>query len=883
MDRIPFSLLMEIWGKTYDYREPLPLICHLLETAAVCHQLQRIFNLPTELPPEWIDYLVALHDIGKADAQFQCKDENQKKLLCKHSLYTADEPHGFRHWARSGEWIRKHLEKTKCWGQNAADVAAATLCGHHGEFNFEIGDDPDSEQIQPDRWQLWETIRERLAAELWDVFTPPPYYPKRFEDASRTGLLLSGLIVFSDWIASNETLFRHPGLPYNDNFQEYFQAACSVADRVVDSLNLASSCPVPQNENPQFNDLWPDLGDIRPLQKTVETLIDDKMPVGLVIIEAPTGEGKSEAALLLSEHWKRNGCVRGLYFALPTEATSNQMHTRVREFIKRIHPEESVRLVHGRAWLLDKTNPVETAEKSSRQEDTDPVERIDWFRPSKRALLATNGVGTIDQALMAALNVKFGFLRLFGLASKVLIVDEVHAYDAYMSTILKRLLEWCRALGIPVILLSATLAEKQKRELLETYLGCELEPSFTDHYPLITVASNEQPLRQISFEADSRRRRSVNLMYYEGRLDDSEFIADLALQETAQGGCAVALMNTVRGAQEVFVKLKERAPAGVELYLYHARFRAWRRAEIEDKVKSLFGKGESDGYHRPARSILVATQVVEQSLDVDFDVIISQLAPIDFILQRAGRLHRHERGKRPTGIKPRFHLLTPPASLSDLRELGATGIVYQPALLLRTITALRGREKLNLPEEYRELVEGVYGKDAVCEGFPLKIIEEADKKLEDKKADDENGGRLHLIAPPLSGKFSLAYTNLPVEETEDGERNRYFYAQTRVGDDSVTVIMLDDDRLLEAAMRETPPDIETQKSIFLNKVNLPVRWFKGAYERSPAILNGAKWLRKSKILPLSQGCWRTQYKNSIIHIEDNLELGVKLIMEDKNG
>ena len=318
------------------------------------------------------------------------------------------------------------------------------------------------------------------------------------------------------------------------------------------------------------------------------------------------------------------GRARGAYIALPTQATSNQMHGRYARFLARRRPEGAApRLVHGMAWLLDDV----VTEDFSRTEDGE--ERLlsrEWFANAKRALLATDGVGTVDQVLMAALNVKHGFLRFLGLTTKVLIIDECHAYDLFMTTLIQTLLKWCQALGVPVILLSATLSQAQKKLLADAYGGLGSlpigPPADQVPYPLLTFIPKADNAFTVAIPADTSRNRTVSLQCHPGTLGEAEVTAHLAAAEAEMGGCVCVLANTVGSAQRIFRALQALAPFETELFLYHACFRAERRQEIEAEVLARFGKdpitGTVKNTRRPKRAILVATQVVEQSLDVDF-------------------------------------------------------------------------------------------------------------------------------------------------------------------------------------------------------------------------------------------------------------------------
>lgn len=488
---------------------------------------------------------------------------------------------------------------------------------------------------------------------------------------------------------------------------------------------------------------------------------------------------------------------------------------------------------------------------------------------------------------MAALNVKHGFLRFLGLTTKTLIIDEVHAYDLYMTTLMKMLLRWCRALDVPVILLSATLSQAQKRELAEAYGGPGSLPALAadaaeEPYPLLTFVPREgQPfVREVP--ADRSRDRVIQVQPHAGVLGDPAETARLAAEAVAGGGCACVLANTVRSAQEIFQALQANPPADTRLLLFHARFRAGRRLEIEDQIVGLFGKGEGPGKNpnRPKKAILVATQVVEQSLDLDFDVMLSQVAPIDLLLQRCGRLHRHsENDPRPTGTGAVLHVFLPPPGEPDFKGMEIKPSrdgknwrgVYDRAALLRTMALLESRTAINLPADFRPLIEGCYDASRLpVSSFPAEWISDAEKLRADRQAQSERKAKTHLVAEPSPRLFKYAKTEQPVAEGEENEQASFFRAQTREGDDSRAVLILHDPRLIAAVragcVLEARPDQEWHpgrrllKDLFLQKASLPTYWLAGV---TPA--DGYDWtearaapkrLRHHDILIMREKAWK---------------------------
>lgn len=863
---MPNDPLLRLWGKTSKDNPDRyhPLLYHLLDVAAVAQALLSEFGSIAGLPDTWSLYLIALHDIGKADARFQLKAGRESPLVTRLiglglPFPTQVEP-GFRHEALSAWWLRDHLAVQHRWQRDAVNAICASIRGHHGNFRAPLADTDDYGRVAH-----WEPLRQELAASVAQALQLDSLCLNSFADASETGMRLAGLTVLADWIASNEETYRYWEMAGRAGMRapaaDYLALAREEAQHAVARLRLT---PVarPGSAAPPFREVWPEIARLRPAQEAMESVCLADAPPGLVMVESDTGSGKTECAVYLAECWNRMARRTGAYIALPTMATSNQMHVRYERHLRRQHPEGiAPRLIHGMAWLLDEDAPNRTANTDS-DEDEEQLSR-EWFRNAKRALIAPEGVGTIDQALMAALNVKHGFLRLFGLSPRTLIVDEVHAYDQYMTVLLERLLQWCRALHIPVILLSATLSRRQKERLVSAYRPDAAlpapPPDGEEPYPLLTFVPERGEPFVVPVAPGSSR--AVRVRPHAGLLEDTQATAQLAVDLVRDGGCACVLANMVRDAQDIFQKLDAMELADTRLILFHARFPAWRRQEIEDEVTRLFGKGPDGPANpeRPERAILVATQVVEQSLDVDFDVIVTQLAPIDLLLQRAGRLHRHERGARPTGAEAELHILLP---AQDTYEFGVTGKVYSPPeALLRTLALLHGRDTIVLPRDYRPLVEGCYSDRPLGEHFPADLLADARQKsiADDVKAQQQ--ASLHLIPEPNPRVFVYAQQPKPVNEAdENSPEASFFHAQTRRqedGQETRAVLVLHDPDLVAMARRERPPDRNTLRKLFLHRAQVPGFWFRDLAPDSSAF-EGARWLRGHLVVPMPDGEWRAQ-------------------------
>ena len=918
------ELTKELWAKSDPHH---PLWCHLLDAAAVARALVPRFGRIEGLPDGWIEWLVGAHDVGKADRWFQNKDPKQSAKLRNLGLelpqWKADQPDAykrFRHEVRSREWLQHHL-KERAWKSRAFNVVAKAIVGHHGDWapkNF-YTDEEDA---------VWPQMRDELGAFLWDVLRPEPVALPEFPHATAAGVKLSAYVILSDWIASNDQLFLFKDLQKWEEPDQYFAAACELARAVVKQLQLDAPLESVSATKPTLAEVWPSahfkhMEKPRPLQ----TLLDERreqLKPGLSIIEAPTGEGKTEAAIYLAQLWNSEGAGRGTFFALPTQATSNAMFERYADFLKVRKKGSQARLLHGMAWLREdvKLKNVEVlpqidAQNRDEQKRAKEQARIarDWFRPSRRALLGEEGVGTVDQALLCALRVKFGTLRLLGLSQKTLIVDECHAYDEFMSEILERLLQWCRALEINVILLSATLAYDQKMKLVRAYAGddgdlnaLETAQPQSAAYPLLTFAPRGEAAFALECKADKERARELKIKVKSGLLEDFAGTAKLAAQTVAGGGCLCVLANTVRGAQEIFRELETLKAAGAlrddcGLCLFHARFPAKKRAKIEKRVGRVFGpKSKIKGKEwRPPCAILVATQVVEQSLDVDFDCFISQIAPVDLLLQRAGRLWRHQRAGRP-GKFPTLIVLTPPAGEWDF---GASGHVYHPEILLRTLAIVnRGeaeKRQWKLPQDYRKLVEDCYRRDADLGEFALSdgfasALKAGVKKRDEFRGEAASEAQKHLWIAPSPRTFEpVARSQGEPDEEGSGAAQEYFVARTRLGDESAALLAISDADLLKEAQadlenvalprdQQTSPPRAVLKQLFGCKVGVPRWWlFDKNFKAEPLegfapFFEGQNFLRGHIVLPFQEqngeNVWHGQKGNNRFALVDHPTLGI---------
>ncbi|MBI4336998.1 MAG: CRISPR-associated helicase Cas3' [Chloroflexi bacterium] len=833
----PPEELLLFWAKRpRDSTSPLPyhpLLCHMIDVAVVADRIwhdllgsgdRRGITAALGLDAEedagrWVAFWAGLHDIGKASPAFQLKDRTGLGRLQRAGLHCPTPPLEGRHGTITAFVLPSILHQEFGLSGGLSSRVASVAGGHHGAF-------PGSEEVNrlaplaAVGKGTWEVARLKLAQRLAHALGLPPKTPTSTLD-NATAMALAGLVSVADWIGSDEKHFpyavqdREP--PLDIDLASYARKAAEQARKALHQLGWdLKAAPA---ERLSFGTLFPRCDPPHPVQREAVSLAQQLDGPSLVVIEAPTGEGKTEAAIYLADHAGTSLGERGCYFALPTQATSNQMFGRVRDFLARRYADGTVQLqlLHGHAALsaefeLLKKNADHLFEPNAVYGEGENVVAAEWFTHRKRGLLAPFGVGTVDQALLAVLQTRHVFVRLFGLAHKTVIFDEVHAYDTYMSALLERLLEWLGALGSSVVVLSATLPMARRDRLVNAYargLGRKETTLPVATYPRLSwVSLKAQGATHV--ETSTQSTKEVRLGWVDGQLPESGGAFELGKRlgaALANGGCAAVICNTVGRAQQVYCALKRYFPGQAddgqpELDLLHARYLFKDRQTRQKRSEVRFGKpdGEvtlSDGtktpVHRPRRAVLVATQVIEQSLDLDFDLMVTDLAPADLVLQRAGRLHRHQRA-RPSGLEePCLWLCRPEEADGVPRFDKGTEAVYALHILLRSWLELKDRAVVHVPGDVEDIIEAVYDDDRPCpEGLSeaVKALwQETQQALaKEMERDAKEAEKRWLKAPDYSG----ALWRLTAEELEEDapEFHKAHQALTRLSEPTVPVVFL---------------------------------------------------------------------------------------------
>ncbi|GAD89983.1 putative CRISPR-associated protein [Vibrio halioticoli NBRC 102217] len=677
------SPVFSYWGKAQKcsdgHHKFHLLVYHCLDVVAVAdvwlkhsnillNQFSQHVNQPPEKARKIVLFFVLLHDFGKFDCRFQGFIESIRIQLQGDEFEV--EPERYSHGSFGYHYFRQ------LYGNNEAMKAVA---GHHGCCDLLMNfDEPDADEelieLDIQARQVWiKCCLDWLGLENIPNVGEIP--------------MLAGLCSVSDWIGSSITPFyTEPTL----TLDEYYVQIKPEAEKALLATGMINEL-----EGSGFEFLFPSYE-----PRGIQTLLPT-MPItaGLTIVESDTGSGKTEFALSYASELIAQNLADGVVFGLPTQATANGLYDRIGEAAEKLFPDSIVTLAHGKSRYVT--------------EQLVPDENGFLYRSNKRAFLGSMSVATVDQILMGVLGIKHQFIRSFGTRKSVLILDEIHSFDAYMYALIEQVLKGQHQAFASVILLSATLPTVLKEKLLAPYAGC----SKSDDYPLITHSGldgittefslAEKTEKVVSKTIHSQLWQSSNLMPEPGQQEE-------LLEWARQGAMVGIICNTVNDAQMLYHELCVKSN-DVDIDLFHARYVFGDRSKIEKQVLATYGKEAL----RTGR-ILVATQVVEQSLDLDFDLLVSQIAPIEFLMQRMGRLWRHDRESGDLAPrsnifnKPTFITIVPSIEASDWQiHYRDTGFVYSNIrTLYRTHHYLNKVDFLTFPDCYRDAIEFVHRHDS---------------------------------------------------------------------------------------------------------------------------------------------------------------------------
>jgi CRISPR-associated endonuclease/helicase Cas3 len=795
-----------------DYAAYHLLPYHCLDVAAVgyvlleqhpflANRFEQLFGISKTVLFPWLSLLLALHDCGKFAESFQqLKQELRKDWwgeITKTSYDIRHDSLGFVLW-EDDDALRKHIAiDTLCY-DTTLRIWLQAVTGHHGlpprnsfaiaKSYFRDHDISSAAKFFTDTCSLFKLDLNTLN----DYEQADEDWTERQQQAT---WLLAGFTILCDWLGSDTEHFKfcaNESLSLEDYWQQYALPSAKLAVQKAGILPTHSA--IKQN----LQQLFSYLKNPTPLQIQADSLQLSQKPQ-LLILEDVTGAGKTEAAIMFAHRLIQQGSAQGVFIGLPTMATANAMYERVAECYLKFYADDkkpSLILAHSASKLSDKFQQSIIDLQSSdcayaTKDATASAQCVRWLSDHrKKALLADVGIGTIDQALLSVLPAKHQSLRLLGLANKVLIVDEVHAYDAYMNRLLQNLLEFHAFLGGSAILLSATLPFKMRQKFVQAfqrgagYEACYLQKQGYKDYPLLTHISDIAPVEQV-LETRPDVKRTVKVAFLH---DYSDIIATIKAA-VANKQCVCWIRNTVFDARTAYSELeKVDGLDNEQLLLFHSRYTLHDRKTVENNVLSLFGKNSTAASRQG--KVLIATQVVEQSLDLDFDVMISDLAPIDLLIQRAGRLQRHirdnagnpinEAGQKDQRTPPTLIIHSPPLDQPPAQNWykavfpKANGVYPHTGQLWRTALLLGNKGEWQMPEDARELIETVYSDED-------SDIPDALKKASND-AEGEHWSKISM-ANMNALKLEQGYTLSDNAWDEDAR------IPTRLSEDSVTIYL----------------------------------------------------------------------------------------------
>lgn len=726
-----------MWAKSGDGEMWMPLHQHMVDSAEVAGRLwddwasealRRTICEQTRLEAgaarSLLTWLAGTHDIGKASKWFAAQVDTRPGFdrfvtritdagvpLRKSSLEAKTRiPHG----TASGAILRRWLADRLGFSRDGAARLSAVADAHHGIPTIDFRLRQDSKDVLDEYEDPWPSIWNELLSMVTELTSATAVLKQLASRGKKTlnvqsQMLFTGLVIMADWIASNTEAF--PLGIDSDQATRTEDGVSRVA--LTDPWRPAPLEAIAALMTERFD--WPTTSTPRPVQQVLAEVARASSEPTLFIVEAPTGEGKTEAALTAAEILAARHGAGGVFFGAPTMSTSDALFSRIADWAGHAVPHHdiaSLYLGHSKSDLNTKFAQMRFAGIDEDDTTSGNVIAAQWLTGRKKGILSNFVVGTVDQLLLLALQSRHAMLRHLGLAGKVIVVDEVHAYDTYMNSYLHRAIEWLADYGASIILLSATLPVATRRELALAYArGCNArvaeDAALTTAYPLVTSVSRSGGL----IETPVPPRPTDVDVEVELLADDETTLVSALREGLADGGCALVLCNSVRRAQQAIAALPPDLRQDAELL--HARFIAADRLDRERRLTDELGPDARRGTGRPSRRIVVATQVAEQSLDIDVDLLVTDLAPIDLVLQRMGRLHRH---RRPADDRP--SLLQQPRMLirgvlrTDPEPLlePDSWAIYDHQLMLATLGALQQHgDRVRRPDDVPGLVQSVYG------------------------------------------------------------------------------------------------------------------------------------------------------------------------------
>jgi len=670
-----------------------PAIFHMLDVGHVILELwERYSNqekdfiaqsleLPLKEVPIFLSTFASLHDIGKITPSFASQLKNSEYLdnleFRGYDVFKGDKIVENYHTNMGFSILERYF------GKNLR-VATTYLSGHHGTFfkkkNLILKGHIDINKLNRDvggeKWQEQQDVAIKFLVEYFEggeILSKAKFTEQIY------GFFVMGLLSISDWLASN--VFNFPLTLINGiqsyTLKSYIEESKKRAKIAVDNnfpkitnFNLKEFGELFQNEQGQPLEPYE-------TQKALIEAVEDISEPSLVAIEDTTGNGKTEMMLYAAHKICNSVGHRGIKYLLPTQATSNAMWERFLSFAANTLPEEEVidiQLVHSGTTF----NNVNIDKQSK-------ISITNFFRRRHCKLMSFFTIGTIDQGLLGFISIKYFYFRLIGLFNSVLIIDEIHSYDAYTSKIIQSLIKFAKILRCSVIFSTATLSSKQCSLLIKEYCP---NNKLIIPYPGIGIFNSSSSVRSIK----SIKPRKIKIEIKETN-NRTQIVSDIWNKlGNADKGCLFC--NTVPHTQEMYRIAKAK---GYNVVLVHSKFVLGRKNELTQQINDWCGKNPSN-----EKLLVIATQVLEQSFNISFDYMASYLCPIDFLIQRLGRLWRFYKERLQN------HPIIKIYKEKNNHQDWVDELIYHPSILSKTWELLQKTKEICVPSDVQRLINLVY-------------------------------------------------------------------------------------------------------------------------------------------------------------------------------
>lgn len=799
--------VFRFWAKTsekddaYNKGRWHSVLCHCIDAAMVARAtikrdkklrgtLEELLGLKDEELLRFIALFVALHDVGKVCSPFQ--RAHDKNLVSRTSVpqelyswlgkgYPKTTGH-YRHeivsqyvlceqnFGKSKMCSKLLIKKFFSGRKKMISEFGSVYALHHGWFH------PPGDNRKEASAGKWLTAQVELAEKLFEHLCGGQRVKLKGDWSIRAYGTLLGLLIESDWVSSDQTFFPCEFSAAQNgevDIEQYMKTSETKAENALITLLLHQSLA---DDMPTFQKLFPWIQEANDLQKTIIGEVEsgrlDPKRQFFVMINYPMGKGKTEAAIYLSEM-----AGKGEMFLLPSQATTNSIYRRRIEImnnrLKGTKMNTVVEVSHSMRWFCEDRDMLYSKHKSMDENgDEEGSITSDFFESAKKAMLAPVCVATLDQAAIAAVRSKHMFLRIYAMADKTIIIDEVHSYGIYTQQFIFQLVKWLKTYGCNVIILSATVTAAHKQQLVEAW-GSDLAIEDAKKYPNAIICQDDTT-RTIPIPGEEQRSIDIKMVTSLARA------IDVMLPFSKDPGFTAAVFcNTVGETQESYDAVKEKLGLqDEEIICLHAKMPLFQGKEKEEQLEQRLGlKGAIE---RKGRRVIIASQKCEQSLNFDCDIVISFVSPIDSLLQRLGRLHRFDLPYRPPGCeKPQAVIIDNSSDISKRMEgFGGSSYIYPIFLLRKTLEVLSGKQQVMIPSEMQNLVDSVY-VNYDPEKNPARPPEENidERMFHAQRKKEEIHGLEMAVAPMLPSEVTRL---IPLDEEELGNKIRLIDPSRRI-------------------------------------------------------------------------------------------------------